>query len=221
VIIALFYTSDLSLQALMIAMTCIAVLSFFSWRGISDITPYIIVGLVMWVAVLKSGVHATLAGALLAMFIPMKRDSEDGSSPLHRLERDLHSGVSFIILPLFAFVNAGVSLQGQDLDQILGPVPVGVALGLIVGKQVGIFGLCLIGIKLGIAKLPEGVTWSMLYGISIICGIGFTMSLFIGSLAFEQANSPYLYQDRIGILAGTFISAVLGYNWLRRACRSR
>ncbi len=116
-------------------------------------------------------------------------------------------------------MNAGVSLQGMTADQILGPVPVGVALGLIIGKQLGVFGLCLIGIKLGIARLPEGVSWSMLYGVAILCGIGFTMSLFIGSLAFEEASSPYLYQDRIGILGGSFISALLGYFWLNKVLK--
>jgi NhaA family Na+:H+ antiporter len=218
VIIALFYTSKLSVDALGIAMACIAVLALLSWRGVMRITLYVLVGLVMWVALLKSGIHATLAGVVLAMFIPMAKDPDNGGwSPLHRLEHDLHGTVSFVILPLFAFVNAGVSVQGMGADQILGPVPVGIALGLVLGKQLGVFGLCLLGIKLGIARLPDGVNWSMLYGIAILCGIGFTMSLFIGSLAFEEASSPYLHQDRVGILGGSFISALLGYVWLRKA----
>jgi NhaA family Na+:H+ antiporter len=217
VIIALFYTSNLSMGALAIAMICITVLALLSWRGVMRITLYVLVGLVMWVALLKSGIHATLAGVVLAIFIPMRKDPDNGWSPLHRLEHDLHGTVSFVILPLFAFVNAGVSLQGMSAEQILGAVPVGIALGLVVGKQLGVFGLCLLGIKLGIARLPEGVSWSMLYGVAILCGIGFTMSLFIGSLAFEDASSPYLYQDRIGILGGSFISALLGYLWLKRA----
>ena len=222
VIIALFYTSDLSVNALGVAIICISILALLSWRGVMRITLYILVGLVMWVALLKSGIHATLAGVVLAMFIPMKKDPDNGGwSPLHRLEHDLHGTVSFIILPLFAFVNAGVSLQGMGADQILGPVPVGIALGLVIGKQLGVFGLCLLGIKLGIAKLPDGVNWSMLYGVAILCGIGFTMSLFIGSLAFEEASSPYLYQDRVGILGGSFISALLGYFWLRHALLRR
>jgi len=216
-IIALFYTSSLSLNALAIALACIGLLAFLNWRGIMATALYITVGVIMWVAVLKSGIHATLAGVVLAMFIPMSKDPDSGSSPLHRLEHGLHGSVSFIILPLFAFVNAGVSLQGMSLQQIFGPVPVGVGLGLIVGKQLGVFGLCLIGIKLGFARLPEGVNWSMLYGVAILCGIGFTMSLFIGSLAFEEASSPYLYQDRVGILGGSFFSALLGYFWLRKA----
>lgn len=218
VIIALFYTSDLSVEALGIAMICITILALFSWRGVMRLTLYVLVGLVMWVALLKSGIHATLAGVVLAMFIPMKKEPDSGGwSPLHRLEHDLHGTVSFVILPLFAFVNAGVSLQGMSADQILGPVPVGIALGLVIGKQLGVFVFCVLGIKLGIARLPDGVNWSMLYGVAILCGIGFTMSLFIGSLAFEDTSSPYLYQDRIGILGGSFISALLGFLWLKQA----
>jgi NhaA family Na+:H+ antiporter len=172
----------------------------------------------VWVALLKSGIHATLAGVVLAMFIPTKKDPDNGGwSPLHRLEHDLHGTVSFVILPLFAFVSAGVSLQGMSADHILGQVPVGIAVGLVIGKQLGVFTFCLLGIKPGIARLPDGVNWAMLYGVAILCGIGFTMSLFIGSLAFEAASSPYLYQDRIGILGGSFISALIGYFWLRRS----
>ncbi|VAW79498.1 Na+/H+ antiporter NhaA type [hydrothermal vent metagenome] len=216
IIIALFYTSDLSAIALGISLSCIGVLAFLNWRGSLNISLYLLVGLIMWVALLKSGIHATLAGVVLAAFIPMIKNPETGQSPLHALEHDLHGSVSYIILPVFAFVNAGVSLQGMTLDQILGPVPVGIALGLVIGKQIGVFGICWLGIKLGIAKLPDEVSWSMLYGVAILCGIGFTMSMFIGSLAFEEANSPYLYQDRIGILGGSFIAALLGYFWLRR-----
>jgi Na+:H+ antiporter, NhaA family len=215
VIIALFYTADLSLTALGISGACIALLAFLNWRKVMSITLYMLVGVIMWVALLKSGIHATLAGVVLAMFIPMGRDP-DKWSPLHQLEHDLHGTVSFIILPLFAFANAGVSLQGMTPNEVLGPVPVGIALGLVAGKQLGVFGLCLIGIKLGIARLPQGVSWASLYGVAILCGIGFTMSLFIGSLAFEEGSSPYLHQDRIGILAGSFVSAVLGYLWLSR-----
>ena len=217
VIIGLFYTSDLSTTALGSALACIVVLAFLNWRGILNSSVYILVGLIMWVAVLKSGVHATLAGVVLAAFIPMTKNPETGQSPLHHLEHDLHGVVSYVILPVFAFVNAGVSIQTMTLEQVLGSVPVGIALGLVVGKQIGVFGLCWLGIKLGIAKLPDKVDWLMLYGVSILCGIGFTMSLFIGSLAFEDANSPYLYQDRIGILIGSFISAILGYFVLRLA----
>ncbi len=217
VIIALFYTDNLSLTALGVSLACIGVLSVFNWRNIMNISLYVLVGLIMWVALLKSGIHATLAGAVLALFIPMAKHPGRNWSPLHQLEGDLHGAVSFVILPLFAFVNAGVPLHNMTVDDILGPVPAGIALGLVLGKQLGVFGLCFIGIKLGIARLPTGVSWSSLYGVSILCGIGFTMSLFIGSLAFEGANSPYLNQDRIGILIGSFVSAVLGYFWLRHS----
>jgi len=216
IIIALFYTADLSMTALYTAMGCIALLAFINWRGSMALSAYILIGIVMWAALLKSGIHATLAGVLLALFIPIKKDPVTATSPLHQLERDLHGSVSFVILPLFAFVNAGVTVTGMSMDQILGPVPVGVALGLLVGKQLGVFGLCWLGIKSGIAKLPENVNWMQLYGIAILCGVGFTMSMFIGSLAFEGANSPYLYQDRIGILGGSFIAALLGYFWLHK-----
>jgi NhaA family Na+:H+ antiporter len=217
IIIALFYTGDLSVSALSVAGACILVLAFLSQRGVTNLSFYILVGLVMWASVLKSGVHATLAGVILAVFIPIREDPETGRSPLRELEHDLHGGVAFLILPLFAFANAGISLQGLTLSQLTAPVPLGIAAGLFLGKQLGVFGLCWLGIRLGIAKLPQHVSWSQLYGVAILCGIGFTMSLFIGSLAFEGADSPYLYQDRLGIIAGSLLSAVFGYLWLRRA----
>ncbi len=217
VIIAFFYTAQLSFTALSVSVTCIVLLALLNWRGAMSVSLYVMIGIVMWVALLKSGIHATLAGIILAMFIPMTKDPERGRSPLHEMEHDLHCAVSFAILPLFAFVNAGVPLQGMTLDDLLGPVPVGIALGLLIGKQLGVFGLCYIGIKLGLAKLPTGVSWWSFYGVAILCGIGFTMSLFIGSLAFESYGPSYLDQSRIGILAGSFVSAVLGYLWLRRS----
>jgi NhaA family Na+:H+ antiporter len=215
IIIALFYSSGLSLTALGIAGGCIALLALLNRRGSVRLSLYLIVGLVMWASVLKSGVHATLAGVILAFFIPIGEDPETGRSPLRELEHDLHGSVAFIILPLFAFANAGVSLQGLTLSSLTAPVPLGIAAGLFVGKQLGVFGLCWLGIKLGIAKLPQRVAWSHLYGVAILCGVGFTMSLFIGSLAFEDADSPYLYQDRLGILSGSMLSALFGYFWLR------
>ena len=220
-IIALFYTSDLSLSALAAAAACLAVLALLNRRGVTALSPYLLVGLVMWASVLKSGVHATLAGVLLAFFIPIRDDGDTGRSPLRDLEHDLHGSVAFVILPLFAFANAGVSLQGLTLAQLSAPVPLGIATGLFVGKQIGVFGLCWLGIRLGIARLPEQVGWAQLYGASILCGVGFTMSLFIGSLAFEDAASPYLYQDRLGIIIGSLLSAVVGYLWLRVTLRSR
>jgi NhaA family Na+:H+ antiporter len=216
IIIALFYTADLSFTALYIALACTALLAFINWRGSMALSAYLLIGVFMWAALLKSGIHATLAGVLLALFIPIKKNPESGISPLHQLEHDLHGSVSFVILPLFAFVNAGVSLQGMTIEKLFGPVPMGIALGLTVGKQIGIFGLCWAAIKLGLARLPDNVNWAQLYGVAILCGVGFTMSMFIGSLAFEDADSPYLYQDKIGILEGSFIAALLGYLWLRK-----
>ncbi len=219
IIIALFYTGGLSLTALAVAGCCILLLALFNHRGVTRLSLYLIVGLVMWAAVLKSGVHATLAGVVLAFFIPAREDPDTGRSPLREMEHDLHGSVAFVILPLFAFANAGVSLQGLTLAALTVPVPLGIELGLFVGKQLGVFGMCWLGIKLGIAKLPERVNWTQLYGVAILCGVGFTMSLFIGSLAFEDADSPYLYQDRLGILSGSLLSAAVGYFWLRWALK--
>lgn len=216
IIIALFYTSGLSLTALAIAGGCILLLALLNRRGSMRLSLYLIVGLVMWASVLKSGVHATLAGVILAFFIPIREDPKTGRSPLRDMEQDLHGSVAFVILPLFAFANAGVSLQGLSVSALTAPVPLGIAAGLFIGKQLGVFGLCWLGIKLGIAKLPQQVNWSQLYGVAILCGVGFTMSLFIGSLAFEDADSPYLYQDRLGIISGSLLSATFGYLWLRR-----
>jgi len=212
VIIAIFYTSDLSTQALSVAAGCLLVLSIMSWRGVSQVSTYILVGVVMWIAVLKSGVHATLAGVALATFIPM-RDSRDSSkSPLRSLEHDLHSVVAYGVLPLFAFVNAGIDLAGVSIESIMHSVPMGIATGLFVGKQVGIFLLCFLAIKLGLARMPEGANWGSLYGVSVLCGVGFTMSLFVASLAFENVlfSPEQVFDERLGIIVGSILSAVVG-----------
>jgi NhaA family Na+:H+ antiporter len=171
--------------------------------------------------VLKSGVHATLAGVLLALFIPMRDPRDADRSPARSLEHDLHLPVAFGILPLFAFANAGVSLSGTSIGSLLAPVPLGIALGLFVGKQLGVFGAAWLAIRLGVARLPTGVTWLQLYGTSILCGIGFTMSLFIGSLAFETDSRGYASQVRLGIMVGSLLSAVCGYLLLRTTLRGR
>jgi len=165
----------------------------------------------MWVATLKSGVHATLAGVVLAMFIPIKSSRDPNHSPLKSLEHDLHSVVAFFVLPVFAFANAGVNLSGVSLERALHDVPVGIALGLFIGKQLGIFGICWIAIKLKLTSLPAGMSWSSLYGTSALCGIGFTMSLFIGSLAFEQTGVNLLFDERLGIIAGSLTAGLVGY----------
>ncbi len=216
IIIALFYSSELSLLSLSVAAGAIAALFVLNRRHVTDLTPYLIVGAVLWTAVLKSGVHATLAGVVLAMFIPFYGKTGD-KSPLKRLEHDLHPTVAYGILPLFAFANAGVSLGGLSLDSFLDPVALGIALGLFVGKQLGVFGAAWLAVKVGIARLPEGVNWLQLYGVAVLCGIGFTMSLFVGSLAFEGSGLANPMADRLGILAGTLFSAVIGYALVRAA----
>lgn len=209
VIIAFFYTTNISFQSLAVAICCLPVLFIMNKKGVTAKSFYLAVGAIMWAALLKSGVHATLAGVALAMFIPMT--SKSGSSPLRELEGDLHSLVSFIILPLFAFCNTGVRLIDASVDMFLHPVPVGIAAGLFIGKQAGIFSFCVAAYRFRIAALPAGATWRSLYGTAILCGIGFTMSLFIGSLAFEESGVNLIFDERIGILTGSLLSAIAGY----------
>jgi len=213
IIIAIFYSTDLSSTAMIISTLCLAILGLMNWRGTITISPYLFVGAVMWIAVLKSGVHATLAGVALAAFIPMRDAADRSHSPLRELEHDLHSVVAFGVLPLFAFVNAGISLEGVSFSDLLHPVPLGIAAGLFVGKQVGIFLLCFLAIKTGVARLPENSSWGSLYGVSILCGVGFTMSLFVGSLAFENVtiDPEAVFDERLGIIFGSLLSGIVGY----------
>ncbi|WP_101759985.1 Na+/H+ antiporter NhaA [Oceanicoccus sp. KOV_DT_Chl] len=211
IIIALFYTSNLSVTSLTIAAVCLAVLFILNRKGVTDIPAYMVVGLILWTSVLKSGVHATLAGVALAFFIPYK--DGHGGSPVKMLEHSLHGTVAFFILPLFAFMNAGVALNSDAIAQALTPIPLGIALGLLAGKQIGVFGFSWVAIKLKLAP-PPSFNMSQLYGISILCGVGFTMSLFIGSLAFEETGAGNLSVDRLGILAGSFLSAIFAYMYL-------
>ena len=216
VIIALFYTVDLSTTSLLVAGGAVTVLFLMNRQGVVAVAPYLLVGMVLWAAVLKSGVHATLAGVLIAMFIPFKKAPGENVTQLEKLEHDLHPAVVFGILPIFAFANTGVPLWGLGLDSLLHPVPLGIALGLFLGNQFGVFGLSWLAVKLGFAKLPNDATWVQVYGVGMLCGIGFTMSLFISSLAFDQGGANTLPVDeRLGILAGTLASAVGGYLWLR------
>ena len=216
VIIAIFYTSDLSFTALVVAAACLPVLFVLNRRGTMEIVPYLLVGAVMWVAVLKSGVHATLAGVILAFFIPI-RDSAAEASPLHDLEHDLHTAVAFAILPIFAFVNGGISLEGVSWDYLLHPVPLGIAMGLFLGKQFGILTFCWLAVKAGLTQLPDHVNWIHVYGVAMLCGVGFTMSLFIGSLAFENTGVNLLFDERLGIIVGSLMSAAAGYFVLHRS----
>lgn len=171
----------------------------------------------MWVAMLKSGVHATLVGIILAMFIPMRSKTDPNYSPLKRMERDLHSLVAFFILPVFAFSNAGVNFTGVGSEQLFHSVPLGIALGLLIGKQIGVFGFCWLAIKFKLTQLPNDMSWTTLYGTAALCGIGFTMSLFVGSLAFEDTSSNLLFDERLGILLGSLVSGVIGYLVLRKS----
>ncbi len=215
VIIALFYTADLSIMSLLVAVASVAVLFGLNRKGVLSLTPYLLVGFVLWAAVLKSGVHATLAGVLVAFFIPFKKEPGETQTQLEKLEHDLHSTVAYGILPLFAFANAGVAFDGISVDTFFHPVPLGIAAGLFFGNQVGIFCFSWVAIKLGITTLPDGVNWVQLYGAALLCGIGFTMSLFIGSLAFEQGGPDYAIDDRLGILLGSLVSGIAGYLVLR------
>ncbi|NQZ32406.1 MAG: Na+/H+ antiporter NhaA [Oceanospirillaceae bacterium] len=216
IIIALFYTTDLSTLSISVAFAALAVLILLNIFGVSKKAAYIIVGTILWISVLKSGVHATLAGVALAFTIPLNAKSENDKafSPLKEMEHSLHFWVAFFILPLFAFVNAGVNFTKISLDQMAGPVPLGIILGLFVGKQLGVFGFSFVAIKLKWAKLPEGSNWAQLYGVSVLTGIGFTMSLFIVSLAFTD-DSLFQFTDKLAILVGSFLSGVVGYLVLR------
>ncbi|POR44650.1 Na+/H+ antiporter NhaA [Methylobacterium sp. V23] len=211
-IIALFYTADLSLPMLAGAAATLAVLYGLNRAGISRLAPYLVLGVVLWVFVLKSGVHATVAGVLLALTIPLRLSigrPDDPTSPLHRLEHALHPWSAYLILPIFGFANAGVSLAGFTPTMLLDPVTLGVALGLVVGKQLGVFGFVLAAVKLGLAQRPAGAGWMQVYGVSLLCGIGFTMSLFIGLLAF--ASSPELEAEtKVGVLAGSIVCMAAG-----------
>lgn len=219
-IIALFYTHNIAMIPLAIAAVCLIALTALNKRRVVDIPAYMLIGVVLWIALLKSGVHATLAGVLLAFFIPMRsREKIKSYSPVKYLEHSLHPSVAFVILPIFAFANAGVDLRNITVESLTHPVTLGIALGLFVGKQVGIFGLCALSIKLGIAKLPRRMTFLQLYGVSVLCGVGFTMSLFIGSLAFDEAQNT-LIDERLGILMASLLSAIVGYFVLKFSLRS-
>jgi NhaA family Na+:H+ antiporter len=221
IIIALFYTSELSTVSLSVAASAIAGLFLLKFRKVTTIAPYLLVGIILWVAVLKSGVHATLAGVILGFFIPLKAVDENGNedSPLDRMIHELHPAVAFGILPLFAFVNAGVNLSGMSTNDLLSGIPLAIAVGLFFGKQIGVFGFAWVAIMLGLCKKPEGANWGQIYGVSILCGVGFTMSLFVGSLAFEDTGLGYSRPDRLGIIVGSLAAGILGYIVLKLATK--
>ena len=213
IIIAIFYTYQLSLQSLVLALLPLAGLLILNLRGVTKTAPYVVLGIVLWICVLKSGVHATLAGVITAMAIPLIKPQGSSHTLLEDLEHGLHRWVAFGILPLFAFANAGVSFAGISLESFVEPVKLGISLGLFIGKQIGVFGLLWLAITLGLAAMPKGVNWMQLYGVSLLTGIGFTMSLFIGSLAFE--HSDFDAPIRLGVIVGSLLSAVVGFALLR------
>ncbi|BFM09470.1 Na+/H+ antiporter NhaA [Halioxenophilus aromaticivorans] len=215
IVIALFYTSKISTTALIVVALCLPLLFWLNRSKVYSHGPYYVIGLIMWTAMLKSGVHATLTGVILALFIPLKARAEDNYSPLRKIEHDIHGLVYFFVLPVFAFANAGVVFKGMTAEQLTHGVPMGIAAGLFVGKQLGIFVLCGLCIKLGWLKRPAGMSWLSLYGTATLCGIGFTMSLFIGGLAFENLPAGEIYNERMGILLGSLLSGVVGYLILR------
>lgn len=216
VIIALFYTSELNLFALGMAGALLACLFCLNRAGVLRLAPYLLIGAVLWYFVLKSGVHATLAGVALALTIPLRPRNQGRAgehSPLHALEHALHKPVALLIVPLFGFANAGVSFAGMGLSSLAQPVPLGVALGLFLGKQLGVFGFAWLAIRTGVASLPRHASFTQLYGVALLCGIGFTMSLFIGALAFSDPGA--VDATKIGVLTGSLASAVAGFLLLR------
>ncbi|WP_086282719.1 Na+/H+ antiporter NhaA [Campylobacter devanensis] len=218
VIIALFYTTELSTTSLGISFICLIILFVLNRLKVNKKSIFLLFTLILWFSVLKSGVHATIAGVLAAFFIPM-RDSA-GTSMLKDLEKDLHGVTSYFILPVFAFVNAGVSLAGVDPKQLINSVGMGIFFGLFFGKQLGVFLFSFIFIKLGFAKLPDGTNWLQFYGVCILTGIGFTMSLFVGALAYN--DSPVFYHaDKLAILLASFVAGVVGYIYLFLLCKPK
>lgn len=213
VIIALFYTSGLSMLSLGVAAGAIVVLALLNYFNVRKISVYMLVGIVLWTAVLKSGVHATLAGVIVGFFIPLEK--REGHSPAEHLAHGLMPWVNWLILPLFAFANAGISLTGITLRDVFSPEPSGIILGLLIGKPLGITLFCWLAVKLRLAVLPDGTTIRDIMAIGVLCGIGFTMSIFISSLAFDSAHEQLVTFSKLGILTGSVLSAVIGYTLLR------
>lgn len=216
VIIAIFYTGQISVASISFALAALAILCLMNMAGVVRRGAYIMVGVLLWVSVLKSGVHATLAGVALAFMIPLKVSDGQGKAieVARDLEDDLHNWVAYLILPLFAFVNAGINLRAITVGQLAAPVPLGIMLGLFAGKQLGVFGCSWLAIKSGLAVMPKDADWRQLYGVALLTGIGFTMSLFIDGLAFGDGKS-FSYADRLAIILGSLISGLSGYLLLR------
>ena len=218
VVIALFFSHELSVQALIFSGVSILTLVLLNRFRVSALCAYMVVGAILWASVLKSGVHATLAGVIIGFCIPLK--GKKGERPLHDFEHILAPWSSFVILPLFAFANAGVSFDGIDVSMISSPLLLAIACGLIIGKPVGVFGFSYISVKLGLAKLPDGINFKQIFAVAVLCGIGFTMSMFLASLAFDaDAGESVNTLSRLGILLGSTISATLGYLFLKQTTK--
>ena len=218
IIIASFYASDLSINYLFFAAIATFILFVLNNRKINNLSPYVILGILLWVFVLKSGIHASLAGVLLAQFIPIKPKDTSAHSPLYKLEHSIEPWVNFIILPIFAFANAGVSFSGMKLNLLWDPVTLGIILGLFFGKQIGVMLFTYLGSILKICKLPSDISWAQYYGLSLVTGIGFTMSLFIGSMAFTDPE--YQTSVRLGVLIASLLAGIFGYLTLRFTTKS-
>ena len=219
IIIAFFYTGDLSIQYLSLLLLTFIALLILNKSGVKKFLPYLILGLILWFFTYQSGVHATISGVLLATVIPHRKKNEEYSL-LTKIEHNISSYVAFGIMPLFALANAGVSLDGINLESLLSPVPLGIVLGLFVGKQIGVFLFSIIAIKLKIAQMPNNANWMSFYGVGILTGIGFTMSLFIGNLAFVE-NIEYIDGVKIGVLVGSLLSTLIGYSLLLLTAKNR
>lgn len=213
-VIALVYTERISALMLGLAAAAVLVLLTLNLCRVKALSAYAVVGVLLWLFVLESGIHATLAGVIVALAIPLRVAPGESVSPLARLERALHPWVAFGVLPIFAFANAGVSLAGFGLATLLAPVPLGIVVGLVVGKLIGVFGASAALIRLGLARWPEEATWTSLLGVAALCGIGFTMSLFIGTLAFGESDDLHMQEVRLGIISASLVSGVIGASLL-------
>ena len=220
IVIALFYTSQLSVTSMVVSVFFIAGLVALNRSGVKKLAAYALLGVGLWVCVLKSGVHATLAGVVIGFLIPGRDNKSDSSSLLEHTIHALHPWVAFMILPMFAFVNAGIAFEGMSFSRLLEPIPSGIFLGLALGKPLGVIIFSSLVVALGITKLPPSMTWVRLSGIALLCGIGFTMSIFVGSLAFQEADIGYARIDRLAIILASLISSIAGYCVLRLSCKS-
>ncbi len=220
IIIAIFYTDTISILPLLGVGLCVCALLTLNVINVNKVWPYLLIGFFLWLFMLKSGVHATLAGVILAMTIPVNDSTEDNLSVLHRLEHALHPWVAYVVLPLFGFANAGVDLTTILTGNLILPLVIGIAAGLFFGKQLGVLAASWLAVKCKWANLPTNCNWLSLYGVSLICGVGFTMSLFIGSLAFNAIDTAYQASVRVGVLSGSIMSGLLGYLILLRQKKS-